>query len=185
GKDTFAGAVDIQLRFKEASPVLWLNAEKLKVKNATLTVGRQTLSAGVIPQPKDLVGFTFGRPVGPGAAKIHVEYEGQVSRKDMEGIFQVKDGGRWYVYSQFETIAARQAFPCFDEPSYKVPWQLRLNVPKEDAAFSNTPLVSETEGSDGRKTVEFRETRPLPSYLVAIAVGPLDIVEARHAGAKT
>jgi cytosol alanyl aminopeptidase len=183
-KDTFAGALDIQLRFKEASPVLWLNAEKLKVKNATLTVGGQTLSAGVVPQPKDLVGFTFGRPVGPGAAKIHVEYEGQVSRKDMEGIFQVKDGGHWYIYSQFESILARQAFPCFDEPSYKVPWQLRLNVPKEDTAFSNTPVVSETEGSDGRKTVEFRETRPLPSYLVAIAVGPLDIVEARHAGAK-
>ena len=182
--DTFTGAVDIDLNFKDASSVLWLNADKLTVSDATLTVNGQTISAKVLPQPKDLVGFSFEHPVGPGPAKLHVNYQGEISRKDMEGIFQVKDGDHWYIYSQFENISARRAFPCFDEPGYKVPWQVTLNVPSEDGAFSNTPQLSETPGSSGMKTVKFAETKPLPSYLVAIAVGPFDIVEAGHAGAK-
>ena len=183
-QDTFTGQVDIDLNFKEASSVLWLNADQITVKEAALTVDGQTITAKVIAQPKGLVGFSFDQPVGPARAKFHVSYEGTVSRKDMQGIFQVKDGDRWYIYSQFENIAARQAFPCFDEPSYKVPWQLTLKVPKDDDAFSNTPALSETAGPGGMKTVQFAETKPLPSYLVAIAVGPMDIVDAGHAGAK-
>ena len=71
-QDTFTGTVDIDLNFKEASSVLWLNADKLTVKDAILTAGGQTLNAKVLPQPKDLVGFSFDRLVGPGPAKLHV-----------------------------------------------------------------------------------------------------------------
>ncbi|HEX2712216.1 MAG TPA: M1 family aminopeptidase, partial [Candidatus Acidoferrales bacterium] len=184
-KDTFTGAVDIDLTFREPSGVLWLNADMLTVKSASLISAGQTLAAKVIPEPKDLVGFAFERAIPAGAAKFHAEFEGTISRKDMQGIFQVKDGDHWYIYSQFENIAARRAFPCFDEPGYKVPWQLTLNIPKDEGAYSNTPMLSETDHGDGMKTVKFAETKPLPSYLVAFAVGPMEIVPAGHAGAHT
>jgi alanyl aminopeptidase len=96
----------------------------------------------------------------------------------------MKDGDRWYVYSQFEAIWARRAFPCFDEPSYKVPWQLTLRVKQDQVALSNAPIVSETDSGDGMKVVKFAETKPLPSYLVAIAVGDLEFVDAGTAGKK-
>lgn len=184
-KDTFTGAVDIDLNFRESSAVLWLNADMLTVKSASLTSGGQTFLAKVIPEPKDLVGFAFDRAIPSGPTKLHAEFEGTISRKDMQGIFQVKDGDHWYVYSQFENIAARRAFPCFDEPGYKVPWQLTLNVPQDDSAFSNAPALSESEHGDGMKTVRFAETKPLPSYLVAFAVGPMEMVPAGRAGGKS
>jgi cytosol alanyl aminopeptidase len=183
-KDTFTGTVDIDINYKEESSVLWLNAEKLKVKSATLSKEGKAFPAKIISEPKDLIGFSFDSVIPAGPAKFHAEYEGEISRKDMQGIFQVKDGDHWYIYSQFENIAARQAFPCFDEPSFKVPWQLTLHVPKDDGAFSNTPVLSEKNGSDGLKTVQFAQTKPLPSYLVALAVGPMDIIPAGHAGAN-
>jgi alanyl aminopeptidase len=183
-KDTFSGTVDISINLRESTSVVWINAEKLNVRHASLSVNSQTLAARVIPEPKDLLGFSFDHAVGPGFAKLHVEYEGEISRKDMAGIFQVKEGGHWYIYSQFENIAARRAFPCFDEPGFKVPWQLTLNVPSGDGAFSNTPVVSEKPTAGGLKTVVFAETKPLPSYLVAIAVGPMEIVDGGHTGAK-
>jgi len=183
-RDTFAGAVDIDLNFHDSSSVLWLNGEMLTVKSANLTSGGKTFAVKVIPEPKNLTGFAFDRLVPAGPAKFHAEFEGTISRKDMQGIFQVKDGDHWYIYSQFENIAARRAFPCFDEPGYKVPWQLTLNIPKDEAAFSNTPMLSETDRGDGLKTVKFAETKPLPSYLVAFAVGPMEIVPAGQAGAK-
>ncbi|HMD97035.1 MAG TPA: M1 family metallopeptidase [Terriglobia bacterium] len=184
-QDTFTGVVDIELNFKQSTSVLWLNAEKLKVQEATLTAGGATVPLKIVPEDKDYVGFAFASPVGPSPAELHVSYQGEISRKDMQGIFQVQDGGEWYVFSQFENIGARQAFPCFDEPGYKVPWQLTLHVKKDQVALSNTPMVSETESSDGMKTVKFAETPPLPSYLVALTVGHLEFVDAGTAGKKS
>ena len=115
-QDTFTGAIDIDVQFAKSTPVLWLNAEKLAIKDAALTARGEKLAAKVITQPKDYVGFSFDHPVGPGPATLHVAYQGEVSRKDQQGIFQMKDRDRWYIYSQFEDIYARRAFPCFDEP---------------------------------------------------------------------
>jgi len=183
-QDTFTGAIDIDLKFAKPSSVLWLNAEKLAIKDTILSVGGGKFTAKVITEPKDFVGFDFGHPIGPGPATLHVAYQGEVSRKDDQGIFQIKDGDRWYIYSQFESTDARRAFPCFDEPGYKVPWQLTLHINKDHVALSNAPVVSETETGNGMKTVKFAETKPLPSYLVALAVGDLELVDAGTAGKK-
>jgi aminopeptidase N len=183
-QENFTGTVEIDLQFAKPTRVLWLNAERLTLKEATLTVGSERLAAKVIPVPKDYVGFAFEHPVGPGRATLRVTYQGEVSRKDQQGIFQMKDGDRWYIYSQFEEIWARRAFPCFDEPGYKVPWQMTLHVKKDQVALSNAPVVSESDSGDGTKAVKFAETPPLPSYLVALAVGDMEFVNAGTAGKK-
>ena len=183
-QNTFTAAIDIDLQFAKPSPVLWLNAEKLEIKEATLTVAGEKVTAKIITEPHDYVGFAFDRSVGPGPATLHAAFQGEISRKDQQGIFQMKDGDQWYIYSQFEAIYARRAFPCFDEPNYKVPWQLTLHIKKDQAGFSNTPILSVTNADEGMKTVEFAETKLLPSYLVAVAVGDMEVVDAGTAGKK-
>ncbi|MCL5746412.1 MAG: ERAP1-like C-terminal domain-containing protein, partial [Acidobacteria bacterium] len=74
--------------------------------------------------------------------------------------------------------------PCFDQPQFKTPWQVTLRIPGGDSAFSNTPVLSESAAAGGLKTVKFEETKPLPSYLVALAVGPLEAVNAGTAGSQ-
>src|SRR5262249_35816009 len=90
-----------------------------------------------------------------------------------------------YVFTQAEPIYARRIFPCIDEPDRKVPWQLTLDVSKDLLAASNTPVVRETAIDKDRKRVEFAETKPLPSYLIAFAVGPFDVVDAPAAKSGT
>ena len=184
GKESFSGTIDIDLTFKRSTSVLWLNAEELTVKSADFASGGESLPLRIVPTASDFVGFLLGRPIGPGRARLRLSFEGQISSKDTAGIFQVKEGDRSYIYSQFENIFARRAFPCFDEPSYKVPWQITLTIPAHDSAFSNTPIRSESADKHDMKTVVFSETKPLPSYLVALAVGPFDVVNAGRAGAN-
>ena len=184
-QETFTGTLEVDLRFAKSTSLLWLNAEKLIVNEATLAAGTEKLDAKVITKPKDYIAFAFAHAVGPGQATLRVSYRGEISRKDTQGIFQVKDGDQWYVYTQFEGTSARQAFPCFDEPRYKVPWQLTLHVKKNQEALSNTPITSETDTSDGMKMVKFAETKPLPSYLVALSVGDLEFVDAKVTGKKS
>ena len=183
-QDTFTGAIDIDLNFAKPAAVLWLNAERLQIKEAALIMDGDKAPVQVITEPHDYVGFAFGHHVGPGEATLHATFQGEISRKDQQGIFQMKDGGQWYVYSQFEQIWARRAYPCFDEPGYKVPWQVTLHIKKDQVGLSNSPVISESDTGDGMKTVKFAETRPLPSYLVGYAVGNLEFVDAGTAGKK-
>ena len=57
--------------------------------------------------------------------------------------------------TQFEAISARRAFPCFDEPGFKTPWQLTLRVPRDLVAVSNTQVESEGRRRRRMKTVRF------------------------------
>jgi alanyl aminopeptidase len=110
-----------------------------------------------------------------------IRYTGEVISKNSSGVFRQQENNDWYLFTQFEPTDARAAFPCFDEPSYKTPWQLTLHVPSSDTAISNTPIDSEsTQGAT--KTYAFKETKPLPSYLVAFGVGPFEYVDAGVAG---
>ena len=83
--------------------------------------------------------------------------------------------GGWYAYTQFEAMDARKAFPSFDEPRWKVPFRITLNIPSSMRGFSNTPVVQTLPQGEWTKLV-FAETRPLPTYLVAWVVGAVDVV---------
>ena len=124
----------------------------------------------------------MSKAVPAGAAQLHIRYQGKISEKNSAGIFRSKDGSENYLFTQFESTDARRAFPCFDQPNFKTPWQLTLHVRKEHKAISNTPQVSEADEPNGMKAVKFAATKPLPSYLVAFAVGPFDIVDAGVTG---
>jgi alanyl aminopeptidase len=135
------------------------------------------------PGNDDFVGLRPTKTLAAGKARIHIVYQGKISEKSSAGIFQGLDGKQPYLFTQFESIDARRAFPCFDQPDFKTSWQMTLHVPKEQAAISNTAPVSEADEPNGMKKVVFAPTRPLSSYLVALAVGPFDFVDAGKAGA--
>ena len=181
GTDLFEGSAHISVSFKHAENLVWLNATKLNIKQANFESSGKTIPATVLPGNDNFAGLSFPSDLS-GTGVLNLKYEGRVSRNSSAGLFQMKDRDQWYVYSQFEPTDARRAFPSFDEPSYKVPWQLTLHVRKNDMALSNTPVASEAPEADGFKTVRFAETKPLPSYLIALAVGPFDAVSAGKVG---
>jgi len=178
----FSGIADIDLKFQRPASVLWINGTELAIQEASLQIGGETIKPRVLQSQENFLGFVFDHPVGPGDARLHLAFQGSLNAIENTGMFRQKDREDWYVFTDFEPIDSRRAFPCFDEPAYKTPWKITLHVKKENKAFSNTPIESETEEPAGMKRIVFRETRPLPSYLISIAVGPFDVVEAGTAG---
>lgn len=182
GQDTFTGAIQIELSVHETTPVFWVHSKELEFSEVSLQAGGSALSATTEVAPNDLIAIKPARPLTPGSAKLFITYSGVVSRSLTDGAFQQKQGNDWYIFTKFEPITARRVFPCFDEPGFKTPWRLTLHVPRDLKAFSNTNIESERDESDSTKAVTFHATRPLPSYLVAFAVGPFDIVETSPVG---
>ncbi len=178
----FGGTIDIEVEVKRPTSVVWLNARFLSIDAARIGGPEGTRTAQIIPGGDDFVGLRVDAPLAAGTASIHIEYRGELSDRDTAGAFRQREAGEWYVYTQLESIFARRVFPCFDEPGYKVPWQLSLVVAAGHLAVSNTPAIAEEALPGGMKRVRFAPTRPLPSYLVAFGVGPFDVVEAGSAG---
>jgi alanyl aminopeptidase len=165
--------------------VIWLNADELEITDAGAFVGNEARASAEIAAQKDQrIALRFPSPLPAGPVRIFLEFKGTQLTQEDSGIFRQQSGGDWYAFTQFEQTDARRAFPCVDEPSAKIPWELTLRVPVDLTAVANTPVASETPAGEKWKDVRFRQTRPLPSYLVAFGVGPFEIKEARAAGKK-
>jgi len=87
-------------------------------------------------------------------------------------------------FTTFTPIDARRAFPCFDEPRFKTPWEITIHLRRELKAFSNDAESIVLE-PNGMKAVHFAETRPLPAEVVAFAWGPFDVFDGAPAGHAT
>jgi alanyl aminopeptidase len=181
---TLTGTIDIELQLAAATSFLWLNATDIDVSSAQITFAGESVVARPTLGDRDFLGFAFRKPVGPGPASLRISYVAGLSDREMAGAFRQKEGRDWYAFTQFEATDARRAFPCFDEPEFKVPWRVSLTVRREQVALGNTPVLGETDAGAGWKTVQFYPSRPMPSYLVAFAVGPFALVDAGKAGAK-
>ncbi len=182
----FSGHIRIEMRFERATPILWLNATGLSIEAAEIEQAGRTTAVKVVAGNEDFVGFeSAGEPFAPGHAVARVRYRGKFEAVGTRGLFRQRDAGDWYVLSQFEALSARRAFPCFDEPGIKTPWRLTIDAPPGNIVASNTPLEREGEvpGSTWRRHA-FAPTPPLPSYLVALAVGPFDVVDGGRAGVR-
>jgi alanyl aminopeptidase len=177
-KDRFTGSAVVELVLDHPAQVIWLNAEGLTLRHASLVAQGRPHEAKIVPQPKDFVGLTFDAPVPAGAAQLRIQYEGTSSDKERTGASRQKLGDDYYLFTHFEPIDARRVFPCFDEPSFKIPWKVSIVAAKGDVAYANGKLLSTTDLPDGSKRFEFDTTKPLPSYLVAFAVGPIEALDA-------
>lgn len=179
GQDHYRGRVAIDVRMDAPTRAIWLHAEELVIEAAHLRVQGRGGSADAV-RPLEILGsgalgLDLGRVAPPGRATLEIAFRGALGKR--VGVFRQTVGDDAYVFTDFEPLDARRGFPCFDEPRFKTPWTISLVVPGDMHGLSNMPEASAEALPDGRRRLRFVPTRPLPSYLVAFAVGPFDIVE--------
>ncbi|XHS78408.1 M1 family metallopeptidase [Burkholderiaceae bacterium UC74_6] len=175
----YSGQVRIEVQLDKPMSELRLHARKLSVSKVQVLNGEK--GKATIADINS-IWLRFPHALPSGKSVLTLAFSGRLEEAEPFGFFRLKDGKRWYVYTQFEDIAARRAFPSFDEPGRKVPWHLTLVVPKGQQAFSNTPVQQSSTDKDGWQRITFEQTKPLPSYLVAWAVGPMDVVDGGKVG---
>ncbi|MBN8734781.1 MAG: M1 family metallopeptidase [Xanthomonadales bacterium] len=179
----YSGTVTIAVDLKKASDHLWLHGKDLEVSSVTITdakgqahTGKYDGTVTADAAQAGIARVDFGSTLQ--AQKLDLKFEFTAPyNKTLQGYYKVVFAGNAYAMTQMEPISARLAFPCFDEPGFKVPMTLSLTIPDADKAVANTGDVKTVEAGKGWKTVTFAPTRPLPTYLYAWAVGPWDIVD--------
>ena len=184
-RDRFSGTIAIRVRVDRPTAIVWINARNLVIEEAratTVVPTPQSVPARIVTGSEQVTGLEFAAPLPVGEFTLRLRYTGTIDAVGAVGVFRQQDRDRWYVYTQFEPLDARRAFPCFDEPDRKATWQLTLVVPAALRAVGNMPVERERPGPAGWREVHFAPTPPLPSYLVAFAVGDFDVRDAGRAG---
>ena len=174
-KAGYTGEVVISLEVRERTSALRFHARALTIDSATLTGAAGPVAlAGIDRLEPDQARVRTAAPLSPGAFTLTLRFHNAYDTQAV-ALYKVVTGARSYLFTQFEDIEAREAFPCWDEPEFKIPWRMTFTVPLTDLAVSNTPIAKETRTAT-MKTVVFEPSPPMPSYLVAICVGPFDTV---------
>jgi aminopeptidase N len=173
----FRGHTEIDAQLARATHEIFLHGKDLRVSRAVATAaGVQVVARYAQVDDSGVVRLELASELPAGPVTLRFDYRADF-RTGAEGLYRAKVAGNWYVWSQGEPLDARRAFPGFDEPGFKTPFTVTVTAPRAMRAFTNTPETGLS--SLGRMTVHrYAPTQPLPTYLVALGVGPFDVVEA-------
>ena len=171
--DRYRGEVAIQITLARATRRLRLHAVDIRVSRARIETesGETTARSKALPSV-GMVELALARTLPSGRATLRLAFSGRL-RRDLCGLYAARSGAHRFAFTQLEATDARKFFPCFDEPAMKARFRIAVTTARANQVISNAPIERTRRLPQGRKRVCFEETPPLSTYLVALAVGPL------------
>ena len=183
--ERFSGRVEIDAVLARPTDRIYLHGRDLAMRQASARIGARSIPGRWRQlEPSGVALLTFAKPLPAGKVTLVFAYDAPF-QDGPSGLFRVKVGEDWYSWSQFQSIDARAAFPAFDQPGFKTPFTVTLRTPPGLTAVSNAPELAPEPAPQLAKAREgdlevhrFAPTLPLPTYLVAMMVGPFATVES-------
>ncbi|MCP5060325.1 MAG: M1 family peptidase [bacterium] len=173
--DGFQGEVVHRLKLARRARVIELHADDLRLSRVRVEVDGRRVRASLLRCPeRETVEVQLAEGIPAGEATLSLAFRGKL-RSDLRGLYAARSGERRYAFTQLEAADARRFFPCFDEPSFKARFRISITTAAENTVLSNGSAEKTVPLGRGRKTVHFERTPPLSTYLLALAVGDLEV----------
>lgn len=86
------------------------------------------------------------------------------------------------VWSQGQDEDNSYWFPCYDNTNDKQTSEMIVTVPGNWFALSNGRLDSDTKNADGTRTLHWKQERPHATYLITLAAGEFERIDASKNG---
>ena len=175
-KPRFGGTVQIDVKLKEPTRQIYLHGRELTVESVAARAAGGTSIAGSYEQVhgSGIAKLTFEDELPKGEATLRFAYD-TAFEPTPDALTSMADNGEKYAWTQFEEISARRAFPSFDEPRFKTPFEISITARNAHTVVTNGHAIKEEPAQNGLRKTTFAPTKPLPTYLVALIVGPYDV----------
>ena len=174
-RKTLAGTVELQLERRDQSATeLVLDTRDLTIQKAEAAVG--TGAWVETPFKLDAATPAFGSglrvTMPPGTDRVRITYSSSPDARGLQWLTAAQTAGRKhpFLFSQAQAIQARSFIPLQDLPGVRATYDATIHVPKELTAVMAAEM---TPGTAGSGVFKFKMPQPIPSYLIAIAVGDL------------
>jgi len=192
----FTAITVVDVEVLEATDTVTLNAVDLDIARVTIAPLAGGARAGTAVNSRDIdldakqqiARIRFADRLAPGRYRMTFDYKGTINTQ-ATGLFALDypaAGGanKRALFTQFEAPDARRFFPSWDEPQFRTPYTLMVTVPQGDDVVSNMPQAGVESRANGTKTVSFRTTPAMSSYLLFLAVGDFDRITTTAAGTE-
>uniref|UniRef100_A0A671VRK7 Aminopeptidase n=1 Tax=Sparus aurata TaxID=8175 RepID=A0A671VRK7_SPAAU len=175
---SFTGSVQIQIDVQNNTNWVVLHSKGLRISMATiLDQNLAHLSDKVLPvlhnPSHEQIGIFSPRVLSNGQKYfLYIEFEAELAEGFYgfyKSTYRTSTGEtRILASTHFEPTSARMAFPCFDEPSFKANFSIRIRRSPEYISLSNMPVVIEVH--DGLLEDRFDASVKMSTYLVAFVI---------------
>lgn len=174
--DEFSGVAEIKILLAAPSKHIVLHGLGLRFDAIQVKDVSATQNALATELANDgTFAIDFPREISAGTASLYFKYHAAYAN-GLEGLYKVTVDKKTSVFTQFQAIGARRAFPCFDEPGFKSTYDVSITSPRKYKIISNTTEIGTAPANNHSTIHHFATTKPLPTYLVALAVGDFDII---------
>jgi leukotriene A-4 hydrolase/aminopeptidase len=161
-------------RVNPQARALTLDTRDLKIsKIETSTDGKKFTETTFRTGDKDpILGSPLTIDIGERATRIRISYETSPQASGLQWLDPLQTAGKKhpFVFTQSQAIHARSWIPLQDTPSVRLTYTARVRTPRNLLAV----MSAENDPRAVRNgNYFFRMRQPIPSYLIALAVGDL------------
>jgi leukotriene-A4 hydrolase len=165
-----SGSATLQIEVKPGATELVLDTNGLDIRKVTLDGtgdGQFSLSSN-----KPHLGQALTIPIRPDTRSVTIEYSSAPNAAAVQWLqpSQTAGGKHPFLFTQSQAILARTWVPCQDSPGVRMTYEATIRVPKGLMAIMSAENPTEVSESG---EYHFRMPQPIPSYLLALAVGDL------------
>ncbi len=115
---------------------------------------------------------------GKFSGPLEIDFSGRVS-DNFTGLYKASYGDGYILSTHLEAVQARKVLPCVDHPAFKAVFKVRVRTDADLSVISNMPIESETRQGE-KKTVMFKKTPKMSTYLLYLGVGKFVQEKNRH-----
>jgi len=119
---------------------------------------------------------------GKFSGPLEIEFSSKVS-DNFTGLYKASYGDGYILTTHLEAVQARKVLPCMDHPAFKAVFKVRVRTDLNLSVISNMPIESETKEGD-KKTVAFKKTPKMSTYLLYLGIGKFVQEKGRHGGTE-
>jgi leukotriene-A4 hydrolase len=171
-KKQLSGLASLRIHKAPGAATLMLDTNGLEIRKVTLQPGNVAAQFKLAPADP-ILGSALEIPIQPETETVAIEYSSSPGARALQWLEPQMTAGKKqpFLLSQSQAILARTWVPCQDTPGVRFTYDATLHVPKDLLAVMSAENP-EARTEDG--VYQFRMTHPVPSYLLAIAVGDLE-----------
>jgi aminopeptidase N len=158
-------------RINPEATQLVLDTKDLVIKSVTL-LGDTPFAADYEQGDYEaLMGSKLTVEIGDTASQVQIEYETSPEAEGLQWLSPEQTAGKVhpYLFSQAQATNARTIAPLQDTPAVRITYSAKLRVPDDLLAL----MSAEQNGQDETGAYNFNMPQPIPSYLIAVAVGDI------------
>ncbi len=178
------------------APAVVLDTRALKIEKAEWSAdsaaGKWNVAKFSVGASDPILGAPLRVEIPPEARAVRIAYESSPGAVALQWLEPAQTTGKKqpFLFSQSQAIQARSWIPLQDSPGIRVTYGAKIRVPGQLRAVmsANTNPFAEDAGGimldASTREFHFEQPKPIPSYLIALAVGDLVFANLDPRGGK-